>query len=160
VDPTGSRFAEVRRGGGAGEHLVSVFPALAQGEKIVLVPVSSPIRPALGQLADLARWDAELESVLLASSLVGRLSQVPDRRKRRGLRHSLLVVLALSAWATPVVGNDSVTAIRQWAARTSQEVLERVGARRDPLRGRFLVPSERTLRRVFADLADCVGAPV
>jgi predicted transposase YbfD/YdcC len=128
------------------------------------VPVSSPISPALDQLADLARWDAEPESdpVPLASSLVGRLSQVPDRRKRRGLRHSLLVVLVLSACATLVVGNDSVTAIRQWAARTSQEVLERIGARRDPLRGRFLVPSERTFRRVLAgldadalDLATC-----
>jgi predicted transposase YbfD/YdcC len=62
------------------------------------------------------------------------------------------VVLVLTACATLVAGNDSVAAIWQWAARTSQEVLERVGARRDPLLGRFVVPSERTFRRILADL--------
>jgi predicted transposase YbfD/YdcC len=51
-----------------------------------------------------------------------------------------------------VVGNDSVAAIWQWSAGTSQEVLKRIGARRDALRGRYLVPSERTFRRVLADL--------
>ena len=114
--------------------------------------VSSPISPVLDQLADLALWEAELEvdPVVVESSLVSRLGQVPDRR--RGLRHPLLVVLVLTACATLVVGNDSVTAIRQWAARASQDVLERIGARRDPLLGRFVVPSERTFRRVLADL--------
>ncbi|MGI8312322.1 ISAs1 family transposase [Saccharopolyspora hattusasensis] len=79
-------------------------------------------------------------------------SQVPDRRKRRGRRHDLVAVLVLAACATLVVGTDSVTAIWQWAAGTSQEVLARIGARRDPLRGRYLVPSERTFRRVLAGL--------
>ncbi|MCW2938704.1 MAG: transposase, family [Actinomycetia bacterium] len=57
-----------------------------------------------------------------------------------------------TACATLVVGNDSVAAIWQWAARTSQEVLERIGARRDPLLGRYVVPSEQTFQRVLADL--------
>jgi predicted transposase YbfD/YdcC len=121
---------------------------------VALVSVSLPISPALGQLADLALWEAELaaDPVLLASSLVSRLAQVPDRRKRRGLRHSLLVVLVLAACATLVVGGDSVAAIWQWSARAPQEVLGRIGARWDPLRGAFLVPSERTFRRVLEDL--------
>ena len=116
--------------------------------------VSSPISAVLDQLEDLARWDAELESdpAVPTSSLVGRLSQVPDRRRRRGVRHALPVVLVLAACATLVVGGDSVAAIWQWAARTSQDVLERLGARRDPCRGCYLVPSERTFRRVLADL--------
>lgn len=63
-----------------------------------------------------------------------------------------MVVLALVACATLVVGCDGVTAIWQWAAGTSQEVLARLGARRDPLIGRYLVPSERTFRRVLGDL--------
>jgi hypothetical protein len=120
----------------------------------VLVSVSSPIGPVLDQLAGLALWEAELEAdpALVTSSLVSRLSRVPDRRRRRGRRHPLLVVLVLAACATLVVGSDSVTAIWQWSARASQERLERIGARRDPLLGRFTVPSERTFRRVFADL--------
>jgi hypothetical protein len=71
----------------------------------------------------------------------------------------LVVVLALAACATLVVGGDSVTAIWQWATRASQDKLARLKARRNPLTGRFLVPSERTFRRVLANLdADAVDA--
>jgi hypothetical protein len=45
-----------------------------------------------------------------------------------------------------------VAAIWQWSAGTAQGVLARLGARRDGLTGRYLVPSERTFRRVLADL--------
>jgi predicted transposase YbfD/YdcC len=118
------------------------------------VSSSSLIRPCVGQLADLALWEAELAADPLAaeSALVSRLSAVPDRRARCGLRHPLLVILALTACATLTVGSDSVAAIWQWAARTSQEKLERLGARRDAFTGRFIVPSERTFRRVLTDL--------
>ncbi|MFI8094074.1 ISAs1 family transposase [Streptomyces sp. NPDC086080] len=118
------------------------------------MPVSSLIPPAVGQLADLALWEAELtaEPVAVESVLVSRLRQVPDRRARRGRRHALVVVLVLAACATLVVGGDSVAAIWQWAARCPQDKLARIGARRDSLTGCFLVPSERTFRRVLADL--------
>jgi predicted transposase YbfD/YdcC len=101
------------------------------------------------------------DPVQAQSALVARLSRVPDLRRRRGLRHPLVVVLALAACATLVVGGDSVTAIWQWAARTSQEKLGRLRARRNPLTGRFLVPSERTFRRVLANLdADALDAAI
>lgn len=125
---------------------------------------SSPISPVVGHLADLALWETELaagpltavtvaaDPLSVASSLLDRLRQVPDPRLLRGLRHPLLVILVLTACATLVVGNDSVTAIRQWAARTPQDVLHRIGARYHPLRGRYMVPSERTFRRVLGGL--------
>ncbi|MFF3879469.1 ISAs1 family transposase, partial [Streptomyces sp. NPDC001978] len=64
----------------------------------------------------------------------------------------LVVILVLTACATLVVGGDSMTAIWQWAARAPQAKLARIGARYDPLTGQYLVPSERTFRRVLADL--------
>jgi predicted transposase YbfD/YdcC len=105
-------------------------------------------------LADLARGvgQAGSDPVFPVSSLLARLSRVPDRRRRQGLRHELVVVLGLAACAMLVVGNDSVAAIWQWSAGTSQQVLQRLGARRDALRGRYLVPSERTFRRVLGTL--------
>ncbi|MFV2104660.1 transposase family protein, partial [Micromonospora sp. LOL_024] len=118
---------------------------------------SSLIDPVVDHLADMALWEAELavdavvtDPLQVVSPLVARLAQVPDPRRLRGLRHPLLVILVLTACATLVAGNDGVTAIRQWAARTPQEVLHRLGARRNPLTGRYLVPSERTFRRVLA----------
>jgi predicted transposase YbfD/YdcC len=123
------------------------------------VSLSSLIDPVVDHLADLALWESELaadpddvDPLSVASSLVERLQQVPDPRRLRGLRHPLLVILVLTACATLVAGNDCVTAIRQWAARTPQDVLDRLGARRNPLTGRYLVPSERTFRRVLAGL--------
>jgi len=118
------------------------------------VSSSSLISPAVDHLADLALWEAELaaDPQVAASSLADRLASVPDPRAVRGRRHPLVVILVLTACATLVVGNDSVAAIWQWAARTSQEVLARLGARFDPLTGRYLVPSERTFRRVSQEL--------
>lgn len=116
--------------------------------------LSSSISPVLGQLAVLAKEGARggPGPVVPTSSLVERLSKVVDRRGRRGRRHDLVVILVLAACATLVVGSDSMTAIWQWAAGASQEVLARLGARRDPWRGRYVVPSERTFRRVLGDL--------
>ncbi|MDP9793724.1 putative transposase YbfD/YdcC [Catenuloplanes nepalensis] len=118
---------------------------------------SSLIDPVVDHLADMALWEAELSAgsapadpLQVVSPLVARLRQVPDPRRLRGLRHPLLVILVLTACATLVAGNDSLTAIRQWASRTPQDDLHRLGARRNPLTGRCLVPSERTFRRVLA----------
>lgn len=112
---------------------------------------SSLINPAVDHLADLALWEAELavDPQVMVSSLVRRLEQVPDPRDPRGRQHPLVVVLVLTACATLVVGNDSLTAIWQWAAGTGQEVLARIGARFDGWTSRYLVPSEATFRRVL-----------
>jgi hypothetical protein len=127
------------------------------------VSVSCPPTPDLDHLADLAAWEAELagDPAKAESALVIRLSSVPEQRRRRGLRHPLIVVLVLSACATLVIGGDSITAIWQWAARASQQKLARLGAARNPLTGQFIVPSERTFRRILQALdADALDAAI
>ncbi|MBB4941795.1 hypothetical protein FHR32_006172 [Streptosporangium album] len=54
--------------------------------------------PLLDQFADLALWEAELatDPVVVESALLGRLATVPDRRSACGLRHPLVVILALT----------------------------------------------------------------
>jgi predicted transposase YbfD/YdcC len=105
-------------------------------------------------LADWARWESELsgDPGQADCALVARLSQVRDLRGRKGLRHRLVLILALTACATLVVGSDSVTAIWQWSVRAPQDRLARLGARWNPFTRRFVVPSERTFRRVLAKL--------
>ena len=124
---------------------------------------SCPSKSVLDQLADWARWESELnpDPAGVESALVARLSQVRELRRRRGLRHRLVVILVLAACATLVTGSDSVTAIWQWAARAPQDKLARLGARWNPITRRFVVPRERTFRRVLATLdADGLDAAV
>jgi predicted transposase YbfD/YdcC len=142
-----------------------IFPVSKPRDRSGAALVSVSCLPTVGldHLADLAQWEAELagDPAKTESALFTRLSMVPDPRQRRGLRHPLVVVLALSACATLVVGGDSIAAIWQWAARASQENLARLGACRNPLTGRFLVPSERTFRRVLQMLdGDALDAAV
>src|SRR5258706_2268812 len=135
-----------------------IFRFLCQKIVSGVVLVSSPrlIGPAVDHLADLALWEAELaadggdtDAWSVANPLVQRLRRVPDPRRARGRRHPLVVILVLTACATLVVGNDSVTGIGQWLARTPQEVLARLGARFNPWHGRHTIPSERTFRGVL-----------
>ncbi|MDP9844432.1 putative transposase YbfD/YdcC [Streptosporangium lutulentum] len=56
------------------------------------------------------------------------------------------------AFGSATVGGNSITAISHWAHEAPQDVLAALGCWRDPLTGRCLPPSERTLRRVLADV--------
>jgi hypothetical protein len=138
-------------------------PSLTIVPGAALVSASCPPKSPLDQLTGLAERElaSAVDPARAESALVARLSEVPDLRRRRGRRHPLAVVLVLVACATLVVGGDSMTAIWQWAARVSQDKLARLGARRHPWTGRFLVPSERTFRRVLGRLdADALDAAI
>jgi predicted transposase YbfD/YdcC len=89
--------------------------------------------------------------------LVTALSQVPDPRDARGVRHPAPGVLALAV-AAVLAGSRSFYAIGQWIAGASQKTLKALGARRDPGTGRYVGPDEKTVRnlcaRVDADALD------
>ena len=75
--------------------------------------------------------------------LVAALGSVPDPRDRRGVRYSLVGVLALAVTAA-LAGSCSFAAIGQWALESSAEMLAMFGLPS----GR--VPDESTLRKLFA----------
>jgi predicted transposase YbfD/YdcC len=100
---------------------------------------SSPIAPAIGQLAAAADClDQEPARLLLV------LAAVPDPRARRGVRHRLAVILGLALCAV-LAGTRSFTAIAEWAADADQ-------ASRDALGVTGAVPSESTFRRTLQAL--------
>jgi hypothetical protein len=70
------------------------------------------------------------------------LCSIPDKRKRRGVRHKLQSILA-TAISAVLSGARSITAIAEWAAEQSPETLTRLGSTRGK------PPSERTYRRAF-----------
>lgn len=85
---------------------------------------------------------------------------LPDPRDRRGRRHTLASVLAVSA-AAVAAGARSVTAIAEWATDAPWPILTALGVRCDPLTRRCHVPGEATIRRVLARVdGDAVDAAV
>jgi predicted transposase YbfD/YdcC len=92
--------------------------------------------------------------------LLERLAMLPDPRDRRGRRHTLASVLAVSA-AAVAAGARSVTAIAEWATDAPWPVLAALGVRCDPLTRGCHVPGEATIRRVLARIdGDAVDATV
>ena len=91
------------------------------------------------------------------AGLLAVLASVPDPRARRGVRHRVAAVLAVSV-AAVLAGARAYTVIAEWAADQSGESLRELG-----VTGR--VPSEPTIRRVLSTvdptvLAAAVGAYV
>jgi len=80
--------------------------------------------------------------------LFKRLSKIADPRKSRGIRHNQFSILAISICAC-FSGCRSFAAIGQWAQNLSQELRKRLCCRRDKRTGKYVSPSEPTIRRVL-----------
>jgi predicted transposase YbfD/YdcC len=85
------------------------------------------------------------------AGLLEVLAQVPDPRRRRGRRFSLVFVLAVAV-ACVLAGAASFREIGDHAADLPQEVLARLGGRRHALRGRITAPSEKRIRTLIQGL--------
>jgi hypothetical protein len=97
-----------------------------------------------------ARVPSSADSAAVAGDrvpgLLEVLAQVPDPRRRRGRRYSLVFVLAV-ATVCALAGARNFREAGDQAADLPQEVLARLGGRPHPLRGRIIAPSEKRIRR-------------
>ncbi|MCX5506130.1 ISAs1 family transposase (plasmid) [Streptomyces sp. NBC_00053] len=104
---------------------------------------SLPIPPAFDQLRQQPQAvPGEIPGLL------ERLHEVPDPRDPRGVRHALVVVLALTACAV-LAGATSLLAVGEWIADAPPSVLEHLGIRPDPLFPKRCLPAETTVRRLL-----------
>jgi hypothetical protein len=115
---------------------------------------SSPIPPAFDQLRE--HPGAVPDEI---PGLLERLAEVPAPRDPRGVRHALVVVLALTACAV-LAGATSLLAVGEWITDTPPSVLECLGVRPDPLSPKQCLPAEadatvrRLLGRIDGDALD------
>lgn len=119
---------------------VFVKPLRPDAQKLLAAPFLPP--EITGEKAVL-----DLNTVSL-TSLLDYLAQVPDPRKKRGIRHKNLSVLAIAACAI-LSGMKSFIAIAEWASHLTQDLLKRLGCRRHPKTGVYIPPSEPTIRRLL-----------
>ncbi|HEX8761610.1 MAG TPA: ISAs1 family transposase [Pseudonocardiaceae bacterium] len=109
---------------------------------------ASPIRPVLDHLID------AVDHQRVGSGVLAVLDAVPDPRKPRGIRHQVNTILALAVCAV-MAGCRSFTAIGEWAADASEQVLSALGAE--------CASSESTMRRTLQcldgdELDSAIGA--
>src|SRR3954451_8751743 len=109
--------------------------------KPVPAPAVSPIVAALDHPEATLAPQATPAAAL---SLVEALSEVPDPRKPRGIRHGVLAILLLGACAV-LTGARSFAAIAEYAHDTGRTILDLLGVG-------VVVPHESTIRRVLQDL--------
>ncbi|WP_075692810.1 ISAs1-like element IS1629 family transposase, partial [Streptomyces acidiscabies] len=108
-----------------------------------VVPVSpAPRLEALGS-------DAARDQV---RGLVAEFESVTDPRGACGVRYRVSSLLALVVCAMTPAGHDSITAAAEWCRRATPEELAAFGLPYHPLRGRYRIPSEKTLRTVLGRL--------
>jgi predicted transposase YbfD/YdcC len=100
-------------------------------------PASSPIHALCAQFATLAVPDP----VAALPGLLDVLAGVTDPRARRGVRHQLVTILAVSICAV-TAGARSLVAIAEWAADLPTEIAEALALGTRP-------PCESTIRRVL-----------
>lgn len=83
--------------------------------------------------------------------LIEYLRLVPDPRKKRGIRHRALSILAVSVCAA-LSGAKNYIAIAEWADRSSQSMLTKLWCPKSPKTGKRVPPSEPTIRRFLGEV--------
>ena len=93
------------------------------------------------------RMMVDLNTVSIESKggLLDYLALLKDSRKKRGVRHSQISILAVAICAL-LSGARCFIAIGEWAASLNQEMLKRLGCRYNERLEKFVPPSEKTLR--------------
>ena len=82
--------------------------------------------------------------------LIEYLRRIPDHRKKRGIRHRSLSILAISVCAV-LSGAKNYLAIAEWAQRCSQSMLAKLWCPRSRKTKRLTPPSEPTVRRFLSE---------
>jgi hypothetical protein len=115
-------------------------PRACQSLTAAFLPPSHFLPKETSPMIDLNRLPLDGEG-----GLIEMLRTLVDPRKRRGVRHPLVTVVAISVCAA-LSGARSFKAIAEWAKDLSRDTLRRLGSQR------WHPPSEPTIRRVLQKL--------
>lgn len=107
--------------------------------------LSAPFLPPELKGGERAMVDLNTVSIEGKGGLLDYLAFLTDSRKKRGIRHSQVSILAVAICAL-LSGAKCFLAVGEWAASLNQEMLKRLGCRYNDRLEKFVPPSEKTLR--------------
>lgn len=139
-----------RNGPGYEHHgqpkIVFVYPLHRRARSVLNRPEDQELHhQEVSVQKNVAQLDVSKLPLAGQGGLFDVLHQITDSRKRRGVRHPLVSVLAFAVCAT-LAGMQKFAAIAQWAAEQTAEVRELLGCHRRAPAG------ERTFRRVLGSI--------
>jgi hypothetical protein len=123
---------------------VLVKPLVKKATEIL----SAPFLPPELTGGERAMVDLNTVSIDSKGGLLDYLALLKDPRKRRGIRHTQISILAVAICAL-LSGARSFIAVGEWAAGLTQDMLKRLGCRYSDRLKQFVPPSEPTLRRTL-----------
>jgi hypothetical protein len=145
--PLGETRGFARSGSGYSSHgqpkMLFVRPVHPDAQRMLAAAFSPPLAPDRKEkipVIDVNRLPIEGND-----GLIDVLRTVVDPRKRRGIRHPLICILAIATCAC-LSGARSFEAIAEWAAELSRDALKRLGSKRSR------APSEKCFRMTLQRL--------
>ena len=125
---------------------ILVRPLRPDACRLLADPFSNPtLFKEEGIMVDIRNLDIEGKG-----GLIEYLRLVPDHRKKRGIRHRAISILAVSVCAV-LSGAKNYIAIAEWADRSSQSMLTKLWCPKSNKTGKRVPPSEPTIRRFLGE---------
>jgi len=125
---------------------IFVRPLRPKARRLLSDPFSnSTLFKEEGIMVDVSKLDIDGKN-----GLIEYLRRIHDHRKKRGIRHRSLSILALSVCAV-LSGAKHYLAIAEWGARCSQSMLTKLWCPKSNKTGKRIPPSEPTIRRFMSE---------
>jgi Domain of unknown function (DUF4338)/DDE_Tnp_1-associated/Transposase DDE domain len=128
---------------------IFLYPLQPKARQILSAPVMPSAWAPYRREADAKAYPL---SGRQTKSLLQTLEALKDPRRYKGWRHRHVASIVAIATAAIIAGNDTLLDIGEFSQALNQNQLRSLRASRDPKSGKFIAPSESTIRRVLQRL--------
>ena len=128
---------------------IFLYPLHPKARQILSAPVMPPAWAPYRRLATPRQYPLSGQQT---KSLLQALAKLKDPRRYKGWRHRRVASIVAIATAAMIAGNDSLIDIGAFAQALNQNQLRSLRASRSKETGRFVAPSESTIRRILQRL--------
>jgi Domain of unknown function (DUF4338)/DDE_Tnp_1-associated/Transposase DDE domain len=128
---------------------IFLYPLVAKARHILSAPTMPPAWAPYRKAPSVHHYPLSGKQT---KSLLQALDKLRDPRRYKGWRHRRVASIVTIATAAMIAGNNSLIDIGEFSQALNQNQLRSLRASRCPKTGKFIAPSETTIRRVLQRL--------